>query len=92
MSTRFADVMDNIISVCDRESDMFEYIDYKTTNNQRFVVRAKHERVVNTDGDKLSPYIENQSSEASYSVKIKQKGGRKARIAKVAVRYAYITI
>lgn len=71
---------------------MFEYIDYKTINNQRFVVRAKHERVVNADGDKLSPYIENQSSEVSYSVKIQQKGGRKARIAKVAVRHACITI
>jgi len=55
-------------------------------------VRAKHERIVNADGDKLSRYIENQSSEASYSVKIQQKGSRKARIAKVAVRYAYITI
>ncbi|MFT6806152.1 MAG: hypothetical protein ACJAWT_001558, partial [Glaciecola sp.] len=30
MNTRFASVMDNITSVCDRESDMFEFIDYKT--------------------------------------------------------------
>ncbi|MFT6903247.1 MAG: hypothetical protein ACI84K_002039 [Pseudohongiellaceae bacterium] len=92
MNTRFANVMDNIISVCDRGSDMFEYIDYKTTQNQRFVVRAKHERLVNAQGDRLTPYVENQSTELSYSVKIQQKGGRKARIAKVAVRYACVTI
>jgi hypothetical protein len=92
MNTRYASVMDNIISVCDRESDMFEYIDYKTIQNQRFVVRAKHERIVNAEGDRLTPYIEYQSSDSSYSVKIQQKGGRKARIAKVAVRYACVTI
>jgi hypothetical protein len=84
--------MNNIISVCDRESDMFEYIDYKTTQNQRFVVRPKHERLVNARGDRLTSYIENQSIELSYSVKIQQKGIRKACIAKVAVRYACVTI
>jgi hypothetical protein len=85
--------MDNNISVCDRESDMFKYLDSKTTQNQRFVVRAtKHERIVSSDGERLTPYIENQSSKASYTVQIQQTSGRKARIAKVAVRYANITI
>jgi len=92
MSLRYASVMDNIISVCDRESDMFEYIDYKNKQNQRFVVRAKHERMVNAQGDRLTPYIEQQSSALSYQVNIQQKGGRKARIANVAVRYASVTI
>jgi hypothetical protein len=54
--------MDNIISICDRESHMFKYIDYNTTQNQRFVVRAKHERLVNADGDRITSYIEYQSS------------------------------
>lgn len=92
MSLRYESVMDNIISVCDRESDMFEYIDYKSKQHQRFVVRAKHERMVNTQGDRLTPYIEQQSSALSYQVKIQQKGGRKSRIANVAVRYALVTI
>jgi hypothetical protein len=56
------------------------------------VVRAKHERLANAQVDRLTPYIENQSTELSYSVKIQQKGGRTARIAKVAVRYACVTI
>jgi hypothetical protein len=55
-------------------------------------VRAKHERLVNAQGDRLTPNIENQSTELSYSVKIQQKGGRKAGIAKVAVRYVCVTI
>ncbi|MFC3123422.1 IS4 family transposase, partial [Agaribacter flavus] len=92
MNNRFSGVMEKIITVCDRESDIFEYIDYKTTHNQRFVVRAKHERAVNAKGEKLTPYIESQSSIVSYSVHIHQKGGRKARVAKVAVRFASITL
>ncbi|MDQ7049127.1 MAG: IS4 family transposase [Enterobacterales bacterium] len=92
MTARYASVMDNIISVCDRESDIFDYIAYKEKHQQRFVVRAKHERIVTGDGDKLTPYINQQSSELSYQVKIQQKGGRKARIANVAVRFASVTI
>jgi len=57
MTARYASVMDNIISVCDRESDIFDYIAYKEKHQQRFVVRAKHERIVTGDGDKLTPYI-----------------------------------
>ena len=34
--------MEKIISVCDREADVFEYLDYKRKENQRFVVRAKY--------------------------------------------------
>jgi len=92
MTARYANVMGNIISVCDRESDIFDYISYKNEHQQRFVVRAKHERIVTGDGDKLTPYINKQSSALSYQVKIQQKGGRKARIANVAVRFASVTI
>jgi len=92
MTARYASVMNNIISVCDRESDIFEYIAYKDKHQQRFVVRAKHERIVTGDGDKLTPYINQQASTLSYQVKIQQKGGRKARIANVAVRFTSVTI
>jgi len=77
MTARYANVMDNIISVCDRESDIFEYIAYKDKYQQRFIVRAKHERIVATDGDKLTPYINQQSSALSYQVKIQQKAVEK---------------
>jgi len=92
MTARYANVMNNIISVCDRGSDIFDYIAYKDKHQQRFVVRARHERIVTGDGDKLTPYINQQSSAISYQVKIQQKGGRKARVANVAVRFASVII
>jgi len=85
-------VLWTILLVCDLESDMFDYISCKMTQHQRFVVRAKHERIVNAQGDTLSPCIESQSSVLFYEVKIQQKCGRKAHIAIVAVRYALVTI
>ena len=92
LSKRYAPVIKNIISVCDRESDLFEYIAYKQENQQRFVVRANHDRALLEKGVKLSEFISEQSSAVSYQVKIKQKGGRKSRIANVSVRFATVTI
>ncbi|SJZ91666.1 hypothetical protein SAMN02745128_03114, partial [Legionella maceachernii] len=34
--------MSDVISVCDREADIFEYIQYKLDHAQRFIVRASH--------------------------------------------------
>lgn len=92
MQQRYSAAMNKIISVCDRESDMFDYILYKIQHQQRFVVRAHHERFVNAQKECLSPYMQKHSSDLSYQVHIRQKGGRKSRIANVEVRYALVTI
>ena len=92
MASRYAPVMDRIISVCDRESDIFEYMTYKQAAQQRFVVRVNHDRALQDSEVKLKEHIGDQSSTASYQVKVKQKGGRKARTAKVAVRHAEVVI
>ena len=42
MSERLGDKMKDCISVCDREADVIEYLSYKCTHNQRFVVRANY--------------------------------------------------
>ncbi len=92
MASRYAPVMDRIISVCDRESDIFEYMTYKQTAQHRFVVRVNHDRALQDSELKLKEHIGDQSSTASYQVKVKQKGGRKARTANVAVRHAEVLI
>jgi hypothetical protein len=92
MQQRYSSAMNKIISVCDRESDMFDYIFYKMQHQQRFVVRAHHERFVNAQKERLSPYIQKHSSDLTYQVHIRQKGGRTSRIANVEVRHALVTI
>jgi hypothetical protein len=92
LSMRYAPVMERIISVCDRESDIFEYLNYKQANQQRFVVRVNHDRALLECDQKLKEHLGQQSSTGSYQVHVQQKGGRKARIAKVAVRFAQVII
>jgi len=38
--------MSKVISVCDREADIIEYLTYKTTHQQRFVVRSMQSRCI----------------------------------------------
>lgn len=92
MAHRYAPVMDRIISVCDRESDIFEYMAYKQETQQRFVVRVNHDRTLLDSNTRLKEHMSAQSSSISYQVNVKQKGGRKARTANVAIRYATISI
>jgi hypothetical protein len=49
---------------------MFDYIFYKMQHQQRFVVRAHHERFVNAQKERLSPYIQKHSSDLTYQVHI----------------------
>ncbi|WP_103415307.1 IS4 family transposase [Vibrio hyugaensis] len=41
---RLGDKMLDVISVCDREADLFEYLTYKRQHQQRFVVRSMQSR------------------------------------------------
>jgi len=92
MAERFAPVIDRIISVCDRESDIYEYIKYKQNNQQRFVVRANHTRKLSGTCKDNKTLVNQQLSKISYQVQVKQKGGRKARLANVAVRVTEIVL
>ncbi len=38
------DMMSNVIAVCDREADIYAYLQDKLAHNERFVVRSKHPR------------------------------------------------
>ena len=40
--------LDNVITVCDREADTYEYLAFKIDNNQRFVVRVDGDRRISS--------------------------------------------
>ena len=84
--------LDNIIDVCDREADMYEYLDYQLSKGHRFVVRASENRRVSGTENKLSKVIDNLNTKDYYNLNIPQKGGRPARTAKIAVGYTEVTL
>ena len=91
MSQRLGAKLQDCISVCDREADIIEYLSYKCQHNQRFVARAKANRPLE-GGDRLFDCLSKQDVEEEYTVNIPQRGGRKARAARVAIQYARVEV
>ena len=74
---RLGATMARTISVCDRESDVYEYLDYKRRNAQRFVIRAKVDRRVCASDEHLFETLAHDAVELScYTVNVVQRGGR----------------
>ena len=92
VAERLGDVMEKVVSVCDREADIYEYLLYKQSNGQRFVVRAAQNRQISESDKRLFSFSETLKSAGKREVKIAQKGGRKARTARLQVRFAQVQL
>lgn len=91
LATRLGSTMANVISVCDREADIYEYLHYKQKHTQRFVVRSMQSRCINEHDNKLYDYARQCQSAGTRVVKIPQRGGRKAREAVLDIKFARVT-
>jgi hypothetical protein len=90
---RLGPAMARAISVCDREADLYEYLSRKLTRDERFVVRAKVDRQVLESPNRLFETVAQQSDElCCYEAPVAQRGGRKARKAKLSLRRMRVTI
>jgi len=83
--------LSNIIEVCDREADTFEYMNHQIVKGQRFLVRAKEKRKLVGPHRNLTELLETTQGHCCYTVDVKQRGGRKARQAQVTLSYQSIT-
>ena len=95
LEKRLGNKLKDVISICDREADIYEYIQYKVERNQRFIVRASHNRKVKEDEvgvKKMLEHMELGKIFGKYEVKIAQKAGRKKRVVEVEVKMATVTL
>jgi hypothetical protein len=85
--------MQRTISVCDRESDIYDHLWHKCRNNQRFVVRGQaNRRLKDSDAKLFDTPQRDATALCGYTVAIPQRGGRKARAAKVLLRTATLDV
>ena len=84
--------LDNVLDICDREADIYEYLSYQVSHGHRFLVRAKENRSLNQLTYKLKELINTIEPDGHYTLNIMQKGGRKKRKAKIAISYKSIII
>lgn len=92
MATRLGSQMQKVISVCDREADIIEYLRYKTEAQQRFIVRSMQSRCIEEDQYKLYAFSETLQGAGERMVEVQQKGGRKARTARCDIRFAPVKV
>ena len=90
--------MSNTVTVCDREADIFEFLRYKRRAGEGFLVRANHNRKVESDEGFLWETLKKQTKAFEMKIKIPQrgatgkKGARKERTAVGSVRFGEIVI
>jgi len=84
--------MKEVISVCDREADIYDYLVYKLAQRQRFVVRAWHDRKLKAEEERLFEAMSKHAKLGTYTINIGQKGGRKARKATITLRSACMKV
>lgn len=58
---RLNEMMPKVISVCDCEADIFSYLQDKEKYNERFVVRAKYQRILLDSEEYLFEHLKKQS-------------------------------
>ncbi len=87
MAERLGTAMSRTISVCDRESDVYDYLAYKLDQQQRFVLRARADRSMANTSQCLFDTLEQEAQElCQYIVAVAQRGGRRARKATLSLR------
>jgi len=93
MSGRLGTIMARTISVCDRESDIYDYLSYKVGQRQRFIVRVAQNRSIEGVGpSRLLELTEQLQGVGQYRINVPQKGGRQAREARMEVSYAPVNL
>jgi hypothetical protein len=98
LRTLFGDEsMPKLISVCDREADIYQYLHYKVGHDERFVVRAARDRALeieanNPEDRHLFAVMATAPEQGTSEVQVAQRGGRPARRAVVTLRASRLTL
>lgn len=92
ISDRLGAAMADVVTLCDKEADIYQLFDYKLQNNQRFVVGSKTNRRLEGHPEKLHDFVRQQPVRATYKLEIAQRGGRKKRTATLEIRDAAVRI
>jgi len=83
---RLGDAMSRTVVVNDRESDVYEYLQFMIHNDYRFVVRTQTNRCLSSSEECIFSHLSECPVLGHTDVNISGRGGRKARIARVTLR------
>ena len=78
--------------VTDRESDIYEYMNFVKKGGDHFIVRAMHNRKIEEENTYLKDYISKKEVLQTYELLIKETPKRKSRLGKLHVKYGRLNI
>ncbi len=87
-------LMQKVISVCDREADVYPYMANKRAHNDRFILRAEYDRnvVEQEEAKHLLEVLKVARSCGVAQVELPQRGGRPARVATLRLSKATVEL
>jgi len=80
------------VTVGDREAHIYEFLDVVLEQGGDFIVRASQGRSFTEEGDDLFAHITQQTSQHLYSLSLKRRPDREARLAQVELRFGSVTL
>lgn len=92
MRQRLGARMSQVIAVSDRESDIYEYLEHKLTQGERFIVRAAQNRVLENQQPHLFEALKEAVCCGERTVTIAQRAGRSARTAQLRLRALRVSL
>jgi hypothetical protein len=83
----------NIIHVADRESDIYEVLEWLLSEGQRYVIRAsKNRRLAGKEADYLFESVHRSPVAGKMTVAVGPRPGRKGRMAHLTLRRGHVTL
>lgn len=82
----------HIVSVADREADVYELFALSCSTSQDMLIRASWDRRVAHSESYLWSFMENQIISGSLTITVPRKGNQPSRQAELSVRYSVVTI
>jgi hypothetical protein len=81
-----------VVTICDREADIFEFLLMAAQERASYVVRAAQDRRLMVGGETLWQHLKERPVAGNLSVEVAEKKKEPARTAQVVVRYARVEV
>ena len=81
-----------VLTVCDREAHIYEFLDVAVTENAAFIVRASHGRSTTLEEKEVFAVVAQWPVQQGYTLSLKRRPDREARDAQVELRFGTITL
>jgi hypothetical protein len=89
---KVGDVPLAMVTVCDREADIYEFMDAVLDEDMAFVVRARHDRSLADSPRKLYATVRSQPVADRFSLEVKTRPDRPARLAALELRFGTVQL